>query len=73
MKPNEPTPILCGTDFSANAAQAATAAAVLAARSGKPLLLVHVADEFNARGDDQKISRRFCGLWPSSSGPRRIG
>lgn len=59
MKPNEPTPIVCGTDFSANAAQAATVAAVLAARSGKPLLLVHVADEFNARGDNQKELTAF--------------
>lgn len=59
MKPNDPTPIICGTDFSDNAAQAATAAAVLAARSGKPLLLVHVADEFNARGDDHKKLAAF--------------
>jgi nucleotide-binding universal stress UspA family protein len=59
MKPNEPTPIICGTDFSENAAHAATSAAVLAARSGKPLLLVHVADEFNGRGDDQKKLTAF--------------
>jgi hypothetical protein len=48
MKATGPTPILCGTDLSENAAQAATTAAVLAARTGKPLMLVHVADEFNA-------------------------
>ena len=59
MKLNEPTPIVCGTDFSENAAQASTAAAVLAARSGKPLLLVHVADEFNGLGDDQKKLTAF--------------
>ena len=59
MKPNEPSPIICGTDFSENAAQAATVAAVLAARSGKPLLLVHVADEFNARGDDHEKLAAF--------------
>lgn len=29
MKSSKPPPILCGTDFSANAAQAATAAASL--------------------------------------------
>ena len=59
MKNTNTQPILCGTDFSANARQAATAAAVLAARSGKPLLLVHVADEFNARDDDQKKLTAF--------------
>ncbi len=59
MKRNEPTPILCGTDFSENAAQAATVAAVLAARLGKPLLLVHVADEFNARGHDPAALAAF--------------
>lgn len=59
MKSNDPIPILCGTDFSDNAVQAATAAAVLAARSGRPLLLVHVADEFNARGDDRKELTAF--------------
>ena len=54
MKPNEATPILCGTDFSANASKAATTAAALAARAGRALLLVHVADEFNACSDDRK-------------------
>ena len=59
MKATGPTPILCGTDLSENAAQAATTAAVLAARTGKPLMLVHVADEFNARGDDKKKLAAF--------------
>lgn len=54
METNEPPPIICGTDFSGNAKQAATAAAVLAARSGKPLLLVHVTDQFLALGDERK-------------------
>ena len=45
---------MCGTDFSETAALAATAAAALAARSGIPLVLVHAADEFDARGDDRK-------------------
>ena len=41
MKPNEPTPILCGTDFSGNARQAANVAAALAMRLSAPLVLVH--------------------------------
>jgi nucleotide-binding universal stress UspA family protein len=41
MKPNEPTPIVCGTDFSENARRAANVAAALAARLNAPLLLVH--------------------------------
>jgi nucleotide-binding universal stress UspA family protein len=36
--------ILCGTDLSASAGQAATVAALLARRSGEPLKLVHVAE-----------------------------
>jgi nucleotide-binding universal stress UspA family protein len=47
-------PVICGTDFSRNAAQATSAAAAWAARSGRSLLLVHVADEFDALGRDQK-------------------
>jgi nucleotide-binding universal stress UspA family protein len=39
-------PIVCGTDFSAAAAEAADVAADLARRLGAPLLLVHV-DEFH--------------------------
>jgi len=45
-------PIVCATDFSENATLAATAAAVLSKLSGRPLLLVHATDEFNARGRD---------------------
>ena len=58
MKTTEP-PILCGTDLSENAAQVATVAAALAARAGKPLMLVHVADEFNARGNDKEKLAAF--------------
>ena len=58
MKTTEP-PILCGTDLSQNAAQAATTAAALTARLRKPLVLVHVADEFNARGGDKKKLAAF--------------
>lgn len=41
MKPNESSPILCGTDFSGNARQAANVAAALAKRLSAPLVLVH--------------------------------
>ena len=41
MKPNESTPIICGTDFSENARQAANVAATLATRLSAPLVLVH--------------------------------
>ena len=41
MKTQETAPILCGTDFSENAARAADVAAALAVRLGAPLMLVH--------------------------------
>ncbi len=41
MKTNETSPILCGTDFSENAKQAANVAAALAIRLSTPLLLAH--------------------------------
>jgi nucleotide-binding universal stress UspA family protein len=43
--------ILCGTDFSENAAQAGAAAAALARHWKKPLVLLHAADEFNANAE----------------------
>ncbi len=39
--------ILCGTDFSAPAAEAARAAAALAQAWGESLRLVHVVDPFD--------------------------
>ena len=50
------SPIVCGTDFSEPAAQAANVAAAIAMRLGAPLLLVHGVDE---RGEI-RVSR-----WPS--------
>lgn len=47
-------PILCGMDFSENAKRAANAAAALAVRAHLPLLLVHVADEFNGLAEMPK-------------------
>jgi nucleotide-binding universal stress UspA family protein len=41
MKPNQTNPILCGTDFSKNAQEAADIAAVLATRLNTSLVLVH--------------------------------
>jgi len=51
--------ILCGTDFSANARLAAAAASVLAARMARRLVLVHAADEFNARAASSQELARF--------------
>ena len=48
MKDSRQRPILCGTDFSEQATQAANVAAAFALRLGVPLLLVHGVDE---RGD----------------------
>jgi nucleotide-binding universal stress UspA family protein len=47
MKPNESTPIICGTDFSEGARQAANVAAALATRLSAPLVLVHAAGLLN--------------------------
>lgn len=55
LKMEEPKPILCGTDFSKNAAQAATVAGVLASRSGCLLLLVHVAHPLDGSGLDEEV------------------
>ncbi len=43
MKHTTPHPIICGTDFSDNARQAANVAAALAKRLGLPLRLVHAS------------------------------
>ena len=45
MKTNETKPIICGTDFSESAAQAATVADALARLLDAPLILVRSADE----------------------------
>ena len=43
--PTSLRPIICGTDFSDNAAHAVTAACAIATRLGAPLVLVHSLDE----------------------------
>ena len=45
MNPTTTKPILCGTDFSENAAQAASVADALARHLHAPLILVHSVDE----------------------------
>ena len=45
MKITESSPIVCGTDFSENADQAATVADALARRLGAPCILAHSVDE----------------------------
>lgn len=40
--------IVCGTDFSAPASEAVRVAALLSARNGEPLRLIHVVDELGA-------------------------
>ena len=47
QKNAESTPIICGTDFSENARQAANVAAALATRLSAPLVLVHAAGLLN--------------------------
>lgn len=52
MTPQNKRTIICGTDFSENAAEAVATAAALAQKSQKALALLHVADQFNTYGDD---------------------
>ncbi|MEQ1861387.1 MAG: universal stress protein [Chthoniobacteraceae bacterium] len=58
---NHPLPrsIVCATDFSRNAAHAASAAAALARFWKKPLLLLHAADEFNTHSDSAQHLEDF--------------
>ena len=51
MKPTQTNPIICGTDFSKNAMEAAEVAAALATRHQTSLVLVHVYRRFNHGGD----------------------
>lgn len=58
MKPNA-FRVACGTDFSRNAQSAAEVAAVIAARQGGKLDVIHVADETNSYGDHPAELRAF--------------
>ncbi len=58
MNPSEKS-ILCGTDFSPNAIQATTAAAALAQRWNKALVLLHVADELNVNAQPPERLEAF--------------
>lgn len=55
MKTNDNRPIICGTDFSENAARAAETAAAIAERLNATLIVAHSVDE---RGDFQTICGR---------------
>ena len=51
--------IICATDFPTNAGQACAAAAALAQRLGKPLVLLHVADQFDAHAETKEELEHF--------------
>jgi len=51
MKTSPAKSILCGTDFSENAAQATAAAAALARHWKRSLVLLHAADEFDTHAE----------------------
>jgi len=53
MNTNEPRPIICGTDFSGPARNAADAAAALATRLGAPLRLVHASENTGSHTHEQ--------------------
>ena len=61
MKNTTSQPIICGTDFSENARQAANVAAALATRLSAPLVLVHATGLLNPRLDPGSLrrSKRF--------------
>jgi nucleotide-binding universal stress UspA family protein len=50
--------IICGTDFSENAADAVAVAAALAQKYHTSLRLLHVADQFNVHGDNKEELNR---------------
>lgn len=51
--------ILCGTDFSENATQAALAAAAIAKHTGAALILAHAADELGTHAEPVRERERF--------------
>lgn len=60
MTPSTERLIICGTDFSENAAEAVATAAALAEKYHKSLEILHVADQFNAHGDNKtELSRHL--------------
>ncbi|MBM3835565.1 MAG: hypothetical protein FJ403_20290 [Verrucomicrobia bacterium] len=55
--------IVCGTDFSAHAAEAATVAALMAARLNKSLVLLHVLQHFDpGQVSDDVSGSRYASL-----------
>ena len=55
MKQNRERPIVCGTDFSAAAAEAVEIAAAMARRLGTELILVHVEEFYGLASVDPKL------------------
>lgn len=56
MSTEGPMVILCGTDFTARAAEAAEVASAFSLRTGEPLLLVHAIEEASAEAATEKLS-----------------
>jgi nucleotide-binding universal stress UspA family protein len=52
-------PIICGTDFSEHSREAAEVAAALAARVGRPLLLVHVGEQCDPQSEFEQDQERL--------------
>ena len=57
MKHTDQRPIVCGTDFSTQAMEAANVASAMATRLCAPLLLVHGVDQ---RGDGDDVAETIC-------------
>jgi nucleotide-binding universal stress UspA family protein len=55
VKRNHESPIICGTDFSATAAEAADIAAAMARRLGTELILIHVDEFYGLAPVDPKL------------------
>ena len=72
MKTDESKPILCGTDFSENAAQAALVADALARRLGVPLMLVRSADERQEFPDSRELEAQLRALIPAGAEKRGV-
>lgn len=69
MREEVSTVILCGTDFTPHAGEAAEVAAAFAARAGEPLVLVHALEQEGAeaareklRAEAERLRQRFPGV-----------
>ncbi|MCK6470918.1 MAG: universal stress protein [Planctomycetes bacterium] len=67
MSKEGPTVILCGTDFTPHAAEAAEVASAFSLRTGEPLVLVHALEEVGAEAAIEKLraeAERLRALFP---------